>query len=178
MKNKDQILLENLYDNIINEFTNEEHKKLEEVLRVYGNRRIVFTDRDEIQIGKTYEQQSENELRRKPTGLWYALGGAWNEFLNSWNNHGYEYKNVFYIDIDYTDIIRINTSDKFKKFAEEYFDSSMDYINWNKVSKKYKGIEIIPMRWDMRHKFFWYNGWDLPSGCIWNTSCIKNYKNI
>lgn len=166
----------------ITEFTQQEHEELENVLKAYNNRRVVFTTMNKVDTNKKYPQEDNNTSfpPMKPKGMWYALGGAWNEFLKYWD-HKYVYQNVFYVDIDYTNILRINTAEKFKKFVELYNlkpERNGDFMNWIKLSQDYKGIEIIPMRYEFRHEYFWYNGWDIPSGCIWDTSTIKNSVKI
>jgi hypothetical protein len=161
----------------ITEFTQQEHEELEEVLKAYNNRRVMFTTMNTVDTNKKY---SQNDVFDKPKGMWYALGGAWNEFIKHWD-HTYEYQNVFYVDIDYTNILRINTEEKLKNFVEQYNlkpERKGYYIDWIKVSQDYKGLEIIPMRYESRLKYFWYYYWDIPSGCIWDTSAIKNSVKI
>ena len=159
----------------ITEFTKEQHDELEEVLKAYNNRRVIFTTMNKVDTNKKYNQVNDN-MSLKPKGMWYALGGTWNEFLKHWD-HTYAYQNVFYSDIDYSNILRINTEEKFKKFDEMY-NLKGGFIDWIRVSQDYKGIEIIPMRSESRLKYFWYYGWDIPSGCIWDTSAIKNSVKI
>ena len=52
------------------------------------------------------------------------------------------------------------------------------FINWDKVSKDYGGIEICPYLPQRKH-YLWYSSFDAASGCIWNTkSIIKNSELI
>lgn len=88
----------------------------------------------------------------------------------------YEY--VFSVELDYSNILKIDTSNKFKDFHNKYFNGNG--IDWNRVSKDYKGIEIIPYRYEFRMEYLysWYYTWDIPSGCIWDLSAMKDYKVI
>ena len=73
-------------------------------------------------------------------------------------------------------------------------------IRWNEVEERYKGIQICPYmykvlediqakgfrfasqdeendfnRWqNFYHKSSWYEGWDVASGCIWDSTAISN----
>ena len=70
-------------------------------------------------------------------------------------------------------------------------DHTRDLVNWIKVSKDFAGIEIpkhFPkaLMFDIPHPkigielyhVYWYYGWDVPSGCVWNVSVIKKIKLI
>jgi hypothetical protein len=57
---------------------------------------------------------------------------------------------------------------------KRFFSST--FIDWNKVSKSYKGIQINYYSNKHRLDMLWYYGWDCESGCIWDISCIKNIK--
>ena len=80
------------------------------------------------------------------------------------------------LDLDYSKILRINNEAKMNAFVNEY---QMDYdtVNWDYVAQDYSGIEIIPMVWGKRNSY-WYDGWDIPSGCIWDEDAIKGVKKI
>ena len=50
-------------------------------------------------------------------------------------------------------------------------------IDWRKVAKKYDGIEINPMIYELRMMALsWYYGWDVASGCIWKPRKAKLIK--
>lgn len=49
------------------------------------------------------------------------------------------------------------------------------YKNWDEVTRDYDGIMIN--NWDKNRegmKYFWYQSWDLSSGCIWNAQGIRD----
>ncbi len=50
-------------------------------------------------------------------------------------------------------------------------------IDWNAVSLKYSGVDI---RFNSKfHNFsYWYNPWELSSGCIWDNSALVNAVEI
>lgn len=50
-------------------------------------------------------------------------------------------------------------------------------INWYKVSKDYAGIEICPHLLACR-EYFWYDLFDVASGCVWNLPAIISSVQI
>lgn len=132
----------------------------------------------------------------KPLGLWYGFGSNWINFIKdgvTWDaDYGTTLKSVigdeiyiYKIYLDLSNIIILNTNDKVYDFCEEY--SFGDKIDWTKVSKKYKGIEIpnfeslgVRSWWkDKRdNKYEWLYTWDVNSGCIWDVSAITKYRKL
>lgn len=55
-------------------------------------------------------------------------------------------------------------------------------IKWEEVREIYSGIIIAPHIWgenvSINPLFFWYQGWDCSSGCVWNLKCIESFKLI
>lgn len=92
------------------------------------------------------------------------------------------YDHIYWLDLDYSKILRINNEQKFRKFEETYLErtpnSSYPLINWGRVTQDYSGIEIIPYQWEFRMGSDWYYPWDVASGCIWDGSTIKGFKEI
>ena len=128
----------------------------------------------------------------KPKGLWYGFGNAWLEWVRSempdWEgNHIYhvifpdsknmlKIKNVLEI-MEFTKEYSI-TNDKLRDYfgdglAQAYGIHQTMYIDWEKVSKKYEGIEIYPYLYNARNQLMWYYGWDVASGCVWNFSNVE-----
>lgn len=58
--------------------------------------------------------------------------------------------------------------------------SSLEFIRWPAVARRWQGIIITPYQWDMRFdmRAFWYYGWDCASGCIWDTDCIAEARPL
>ena len=47
-------------------------------------------------------------------------------------------------------------------------------IDWELIQKEgYGGIEICPYNWGWRSQN-WYYGWDVASGCVWDSSSIQD----
>jgi len=142
--------------------------------------RSVNTDNNTIDLNRTYEQSNNWS---KPNGLWYQINGKWNRLCNI-NNREAEYRNykkhdVFQIkkynitlNIDFTDILILDTRDKVVDFSEKYGNGEF-FVNWKNVVEHYKGIEIPNYKSVNYYK--WMNGWDIDSGCIWDLTAIKNY---
>lgn len=165
-------------------FDDKDVPKLKSILQKMGNRRVAFTNSDNI-VKKHYSQM----VYHKPDGLWYALGNEWFNMITDDDEGGTlehmyrRYKSAFYLDIDYSNILRLNTMEKMIKFSEIYvYNLPKDTYNvdWNKVAKQYKGIEIIPYQYRARRneRTEWYESWDVASGCIWDTSAIKKSIKI
>ena len=93
-------------------------------------------------------------------------------------------------DIDNPDknkILSLKTKKDIQKFTIKYYNNKLHKILWYNVMQDYGGIEIprfhkklheynLPLTIDnskknIYHKIAeWYNGWDVPSGCIWNSN--------
>lgn len=157
------------------EYNKQEAKEIFDLLKSnYRNRRIILT-KDEF-TPKTIPH-NQQQSRAKPRGTWYSLGEYWARWLTSEMPHWWEnYNNVYMLDIDYSKILRINNEAKMISFVNEYQVDEYS-VDWDYVAQDYSGIEIIPMVWGERNPF-WYHGWDIPSGCIWNEDAIKGWKKI
>lgn len=128
----------------------------------------------------------------KPNGLWYECqdgsSETWKEFCTVGITDGYgKYDstyNVILKDSGYH-ILHITDDRHFEKFHKMYsvnhpadpdgtkgFDKMID---WPRVAEDYAGIEICPYLSDKRNDddAFWYYGWDVASGCIWNPQGVE-----
>jgi hypothetical protein len=154
-----------------------------------------------------FNEYKENSLREyktdllsfnPPIGFWYGFRYSWLDFLNKNKNSpsqslkysGYVYeikikKNLFTTleEKDKNKILRIKNKEELLKFHKKYYTEGKDLlsqgINWEKVRKRYGGIEIkynpfnnskindIPM---------WYIFFDIPSGCIWNSNILEKIE--
>ena len=120
----------------------------------------------------------------KPTGLWYQINDSWEEWceyeMPHWlgpNSRGAYKVNI---EIDKSNVLVIKTLEEFDNFHNRYRALNTYYnrsvnINWERVSEKYDGIEITNYLYNRRLENWcsWYYGWDVASGCIWNTDIIK-----
>jgi hypothetical protein len=85
---------------------------------------------------------------------------------------------VFEFDVNSANLLRITNFDELTAFDKEYCTSTERYRNpdWVRLAKEYDGIEIAPYIYKGRYEIFWYHGWDVASGCIWNPKGLKIKK--
>lgn len=133
----------------------------------------------------TLENRTQVECSMKPTGFWYDFNNEWTEWCESEMPHWLNNKIRYEVEIDTKDILILENKQDLTEFTNMYGYSisnllTMQHINWIKVAETYKGIEIPNYLYNCRldHNFFWYYGWDVASGCIWDTSTIKSLTII
>ena len=129
------------------------------------------------------------EIGPKPTGLWYECqdgsSETWKEFCTIGFSKGYQYDSTYNVVLEDYNILFIPNEHHFEKFYKMYsvnhpadpagtkgFDKMID---WPKVADHYAGIEICPYLSSKRmdDDSFWYYGWDVASGCVWDSRGIK-----
>ena len=136
----------------------------------------------------------KQKIAPKPHGLWYECqdGSAtsWKDFCSYEMSSGYKYDQTYNIFLNHHEILFIPDEHHFEKFYEMYKanppydpDGSKGFdkmIDWPKVAEHYAGIEICPYLSSKRNDedSFWYYGWDVASGCIWDPKGIKNLEKI
>lgn len=113
----------------------------------------------------------------KPRGLWYACGDEWLEWVRTemptWMS-----KNFYEVVLSpEANILFIKDSFDMSKFEKKY-NARINFIDWPKVAQDYDGIEICPYNWGERMNRMWYYGWDVASGCIWNTHIVKELREL
>ena len=101
------------------------------------------------------------------------------------NSDVYVYK--LYIDMSNSNIIVLNTEESYKDFTKKY-SIGRDYphnIDWNLVSKEYKGIEFpnykelgVRNLYQESEEYKWIYSIDVNSGCIWDGSVIKKIRKL
>lgn len=119
----------------------------------------------------------------KPYGLWHGCGNEWLEWVGSempqWIG-----KYIYAIELNEDNILKITNDDEFDAFertygsSKEYIYGGVSKIDWKKVAQNYGGIEICPYRHSKRMSSDWYYGWDVASGCTWDSGSIKSLKLI
>lgn len=119
----------------------------------------------------------------KPLGLWYSFGMEWLEWCNREGMQDWvANKNWFKVELDCKYILQITNAVDLMRFARKYSmkHNDLNYIDWTKVANDYSGIEIAPYQYQLRldPKYIWYYGWDVASGCIWDSKAIKNIVKI
>jgi len=146
---------------------------------------VIFDDRyDPTKVG-THKQKPG----RKPSGIWYACGLDWIDWVLS-EMPGWFSTNIYSLKIDKEDVRQIKTEDELVRFSRHWMLpnkkhwSQLDYprnsIDWPSIANDYKGIEICPYQRSLRFddSVGWYYGWDVASGCIWDTSCIISVDEL
>jgi len=124
----------------------------------------------------------------KPAGLWYECqdgsSTSWEEFCTVGMTGGYDkYDGTYNVVLkdDGYNILHITHEQYFDKFTEMYSiphpvfpdDPEENIIDWPKVAEHYAGIEICPYL-DNRRDVTWYYGWDVASGCVWDSSGVED----
>ena len=148
-----------------------------------------------LDFNRKYRQSSSS---MKPSGFWYACYSSWYNWTQE--NDMFIGKYIHKINItpgslrslntkDNNGLLVINNVDDLLLFDKRYketiawyypFDKKRSRIDWKKVSQDYGGIEICPYLGDRLIKegkwrrLEWYWSWDVASGCIWNTTILKN----
>lgn len=141
--------------------------------------------------------QSELSWQAKPNGLWISvegekLGHTWKEWCEQEDfcieslAHSYELilkenSNILHIK---TPLELLEFTKKYPFLREQWNDPigreicDAYELDWTKVKEDYQGIIIAPYQWDCRCacETVWYYGWDIPSGCIWDINCIKEFN--
>jgi hypothetical protein len=150
-------------------------------------------------------EHNHNNVSWKPHGLWFAVGDEWLQFMKKngfWMN---KYNYLYEIEVDMEKVYVIHNLSSLQSFSKTYAKHSKyvsdiegvlttTNIDWDKFTKdtKYSGIIIEPnfkkLYWKHLHKlhhietFFknieWYVTWDVSSGSVWNSKCVKNLKLI
>ena len=129
------------------------------------------------------------EIGAKPKGLWYECqdgsSETWKEFCTIGMSKGYQYDSTYNVVLNDYNILFIPDEHHFEKFYKMYstnhqadpdgtkgFDKMID---WPTVAEHYAGIEICPYLSSKRNDddSFWYYGWDIASGCVWDQTGIK-----
>jgi hypothetical protein len=131
----------------------------------------------------------------KPKGLWYGFGNEWIDWVRG-NMPDLEGNHVYHVIFpESKNVLKIKSVHEIMEFTKEYVATNNEinsylpgssgyahaygiktgtmYMDWEKVSKKYEGIEIYPYLYNARHELMWYYGWDVASGCVWNFSNIE-----
>lgn len=156
-------------------------QKIKKIIQPHD--KIIMAKKNILRLDFPVEQNPETAGYGKPSGLWYAVGTEWIDWVETempkWLG------DKFYKIETTEQVLKIDAQYKFNEFVRKYgvaskfsYDPKHMDIDWAKVAKDYAGIEIAPYRHSMRHEYIWYYGWDVASGCIWNKSGIKSLERI
>lgn len=167
----------------------------------FVNERLELGKNERVHLSKIPIENIEiriknKDIHGKPGGLWYGFGSNWINFQKhgvSWDAGGdLSLKNVMNSDVyiyklylDMSNVLILNTEDLYIDFTREY-STNTNYpnnIDWDLVSKKYKGIEF-PNYEELgvrnlhieSKKYEWIYTIDVNSGCIWDGSVVKKHR--
>lgn len=169
----------------IDEKTDHDNELIQKVVsRINTGDRIIMAKKDILPLSFPVEQYPK--ANHKPNGLWYAVGTEWIDWVQSempdWMGHTF-YK----IEVNTSNILHLKSGIDIDNFTKKYVKfNSIGYDSWEKnaniywkpVAEEYSGIEISPYQYNSRHKYMWYYGWDVASGCIWDKSGISKIEKI
>lgn len=147
-------------------------------LKIAKTDRIVVTEKPLVLRYGIRPQPNTGEA--KPLGLWYACGREWldwtiREHFRAKFNHAYR----LHIDLSY--LLMLRTLAELDLFNKQYATRrivGLRWPNWHTVSQAYAGIEICPYQWKRRFEYSWYYGWDIASGCIWDTNIVQEVEQL
>lgn len=149
-----------------------------------NNKRIIVSKYRHAPIALPIHNKSvfiDHHDGEKPRGgTWYAFGEKWIEFVNA-NMPNKIYMFIHQIIINKENVYMMNTSESKRIFEEKYGTNQFPkenprlLINWPEVVKDYDGIEVSA---DGLQQYGWQEYWDIPSGCVWRQSGIKDSKLI
>lgn len=125
----------------------------------------------------------------KPRGLWVSDEDdfGWREWCIEENFNLGMLTHVHEVTLSNTANIKfLRTPDEIIAFGREFAmtHGPLAYMNairgmlyaldWVRVIQRWGGIVITPYQWSCRlnHDCFWYYGWDVASGCIWEPTAI------
>lgn len=140
--------------------------------------RIVLSHEHKLKI--RHENQT---IDTKPNGLWYSCGDSWLKYILSEIPSFMERYNYIHSIKIGSNILKISNLTEFDAFNRQYSvegTAGITLIDWPKVAENYDGIEINPYQWNRRNHpdSFWYYGWDVASGCIWNPAGMSSSTKL
>jgi hypothetical protein len=119
---------------------------------------------------------------RKPVGLWYACGDEWIEWTKTDMPEWLESSDYLY-EVKLGDgVLRITNVEEFDWLQQKYLRAGRfgdQVMDWKAIQDDgYSGIEICPYASYARMEADWYYGWDVASGCIWDSRGIVEINLI
>lgn len=124
-------------------------------------------------------RQTMQDVGYKPNGLWVSDGTEWLDWCRSeefrtglaWYSHR--------VILGAALLLHLKTPGDLDTFTHRYGREISPklqslYIDWPAVALEYDGILISPYQWSRRLTIqtHWYYGWDVASGCLWNTASV------
>ena len=132
----------------------------------------------------------------KPSGLWVDAptsiqDKSWREFVNETGVRDASVRYEVKLNKD-AKIALLSSKLDMITFTEEFGIrstipissvtgfSEITLINWEIVSTQYQGILVSPYIYEVKDdlRYYWYRGWDIASGCIWDLNAISKFELI
>ena len=120
----------------------------------------------------------------KPAGLWYSCGTDWLKFVETEMPELQEDATIVYaIGYESSKMLRVTSPKQAERVSFRYGDFRTKRVNWKEVSSKYAGIECCPysshkIPFELYQTAVWYLAFDVPSGCIWDTSILTTKRLV
>lgn len=116
----------------------------------------------------------------KPRGLWYDVGGAWIEWMESEMPEWYASSRFLYSVVvsPAARILRITSGRELEDFMATYGSlhpttGRFPVPNWVAIADEWDGIEFSPYMYELRCDYIWYSMVDVSSGCVWNPGVVS-----
>jgi hypothetical protein len=161
-----------------------------------SDQRITFSP---YPIHKFLDKRNRLQTSGKPTGLWYACGDEWLDFLRydmpTWmDDVNYVYEVMIgpkerWGSRGSAPVLQIKTMGEIRAFTAQYGECEKDRwspsqvrcwdIRWQDVADDFPGgIDICPYLSDARSLGYtsWYYGWDVASGCLWGPTGFRGLR--
>ncbi len=140
----------------------------------------LFISKEPYTEFRNVAQQTPQSFSKKPQGLWYSCGDDWVDWAKYEMPHWIEESNYLYEVVLGDDVLRITNADEFQ-WLEKNFLRSTGFggaaMDWKAIQDAgYSGIEICPYQAQFSYSADWYYGWDVASGCIWDSRGIVEVK--
>jgi hypothetical protein len=135
----------------------------------------VFISKEPYTDFRNVRQVRPRTPHQKPAGLWYGCGDSWIEWLRSDMPEWLEESTYLYEIKLGSDVLQISNDEEFQKLEDDFqvfAPYGQKAMGWELIQNNgYSGIEICPYNHAGRGSN-WYYGWDVASGCIWNSRGI------
>ena len=121
---------------------------------------------------------------QKPSGLWMTVeqdgeDQCWRSWCEQEGYRLHALKHVHEIDVNMTHMLVLDTPEAVIRFDDKYTQDKRRHfiIDWTRVAEDFAGIFIVPYQWNLRMSMInWYYSWDCSSGCVWDTSHIRDVR--
>ena len=136
-------------------------------------------------LSKVRSVTQDQDPAYKPRGLWVSVEGenshGWKDWCEAedWGQSNLVQETEIVLAQN-AKVLRLSSATELDDFTNQYGvgSDSLRGIDWKRVAWQYSGIIIAPYIWERRLEShtMWYYGWDCASGCIWDSSAIKELR--